>query len=296
MSAARLHRKGTTVFVTGLSGSGKTLVMKAFEDLGFFCVDNLPAQLIGPLTELTVKSGETFDRIAVAVDIRERGFLREFPGVLERLRRHGFRPQVVYLEAREAILVRRFSETRRPHPLGTRSSVSLLSAVRAEKRKLSRIRKLADHVVDTSEMTAHELRRYVQERFSEKGTRRSLAVKLVSFGYKNGLPVDADLVFDVRFLPNPFFEKRLRHRTGNDPAVERYVLQAPGTQFFFRRLTSFVGFLVPQYVSEGRAYLTIAIGCTGGRHRSVVIANLLARRLQKEGRDIRVSHRDIDKE
>lgn len=294
-SRGKRLRSGKLLFITGLSGSGKTLAMKAFEDLGFFCVDNLPAKLIGPFAELTAQGGRQIDRVALAVDIRERGFLRDFPGVLDRLKERKFHPQVVFLEAREDVLVRRFSETRRPHPLGSRGG-SLLQALRSEKRKLARIRKVADQILDTSEMTVHELRRHVLERFSEGKGRRGLALNLVSFGYKNGLPVDADLVFDVRFLPNPFFEPKLRHRTGNDSAVERYVLAAPATPEFLTRLASFVGFLIPQYVSEGKSYLTLAVGCTGGRHRSVVVTNLLARELRKKGEDVRVTHRDVERE
>jgi len=281
------------VFITGLSGSGKTLAMKALEDAGFFCVDNLPPKLLGPFAELTAKGGESIDRVAVVVDIRERGFLKDFPEVFRRLRKRGFETTLIFLEARDEVVVRRFSESRRPHPL-TLGKGPVLAAVRKERRKLSAIRRLADQILDTSEMTVHELRRYLLEQFQDVEDRRGPTMNVVSFGYKFGLPYDADLVFDVRFLPNPFFEKALRAKDGNHPAVERFLLSFPATNEFIQRLESFVNFLIPQYTSEGKSYLTIAIGCTGGRHRSVMVAKEMAGRLKKQGFSVTVTHRDME--
>ncbi len=281
------------VFITGLSGSGKTLAMKALEDAGFFCVDNLPPKLLGPFAELTAKGGESIERVAVVVDIRERGFLKDFPEVFGRLRKRGFETTLIFLEARDEVVVRRFSESRRPHPLAVGKG-SVLEAVRKERRKLSAIRRLADQILDTSEMTVHELRRYLLEQFRDVEGRRGPAMNVVSFGYKFGVPQDADLVFDVRFLPNPFFEKDLRAKDGNHPAVERFLLSFPATNEFIQRLESFVNYLIPQYTSEGKSYLTIAIGCTGGRHRSVMVAKEMAGRLKKQGFSVTVTHRDVE--
>jgi UPF0042 nucleotide-binding protein len=279
------------VFITGLSGSGKTFAMKALEDAGFFCVDNLPAKLILPFAELTVQGGERIDRVAIVADIRERGFLKEFPEAHQRLVERGFPTTVVFLEARNEILARRFSESRRPHPLQEREG-SLTAAVEAEQRDLAPIRQLADKVVDTSEMTVHELRRYVMEQIVEECAAAGPAIHVLSFGYKFGVPPGADLVFDVRFLPNPYFESALRDKDGNDPEVERFLLAKPLTEELLDRLDAFLAYLLPHYAAEGKANLTIAIGCTGGKHRSVVVANHLAERLRAGRRGVRVSHRD----
>jgi UPF0042 nucleotide-binding protein len=279
------------VFITGLSGSGKTFAMKALEDAGFFCVDNLPAKLILPFAELTVQGGERIDRVAIVADIRERGFLKDFPEAHRRLVERGFPTTVVFLEARNEILVRRFSESRRPHPLQEREG-SLAAAVEAEQRDLSPIRQVADKVVDTSEMTVHELRRYVMEQIVEERAAAGPAIHVLSFGYKFGVPPGADLVFDVRFLPNPYFESALRDKDGNDPEVERFLLAKPLTGELLDRLEAFLDYLLPHFAAEGKANLTIAIGCTGGKHRSVVVANHLAERLRAARRGVRVSHRD----
>ncbi|MGH9318358.1 MAG: RNase adapter RapZ [Vicinamibacteria bacterium] len=279
------------VFITGLSGSGKTLAMKALEDAGFFCVDNLPAKLILPFAELTAQGGENIERVAIVVDIRERGFLKDFPEAHRRLQERGFPTTLVFLEARNEILVRRFSESRRPHPLQEREG-SLAEAVMAEERDLAPIRQLADNVVDTSEMTVHELRRYVMEQIVEGRPLAGPAIHVLSFGYKYGVPPGADLVFDVRFLPNPYFESELRDKDGNAPEVERFLMAKPETDELLDRLGGFLSYLLPHYATEGKANLAIAIGCTGGKHRSVVIANQLGERLRTDGRQVRVSHRD----
>ena len=267
--------------------------MKALEDAGFFCVDNLPPKLLGPFAELTAKGGESIEQVAVVADIRERGFLKDFPEVFERLRQRGFETALIFLDARDEVIVRRFSESRRPHPLALGKG-SVLQAVRKERRKLAAIRRLADQILDTSEMTVHELRRYLLEQFQEVEGRRGPAMNVVSFGYKFGVPHDADLVFDVRFLPNPFFEKDLRAKDGNHPAVERFLFSFPATSEFIQRLESFVNYLIPQYTSEGKSYLTIAIGCTGGRHRSVMIGKEMAGRLKKQGYSVTLTHRDVE--
>jgi len=283
------------VFITGLSGSGKTLAMKALEDAGFFCVDNLPAKLILPFAELTAQGGENIDRVAIVADIRERGFLKVFPEALRRLQERGFPTTVVFLEARDEVLVRRFSESRRPHPL-QESLGSLAEAVQAEQEELAPVRQIAHRVIDTSEMTVHELRRYVTEHVVEGAPQAGPAIHVVSFGFKYGVPPGADLVFDVRFLPNPYFETALRDKDGNDPEVERFLLAKPLTGEFLDRLEAFLGYLLPHYATEGKANLTIAVGCTGGKHRSVVVANQLGERIRNGRYRVRVSHRDNENE
>ena len=280
------------VFITGLSGSGKTMAMKALEDAGFFCVDNLPPKLLGPFAELTAKGGESIEQVAVVADIRERDFLKDFPEVFARLKQRGVQTVLIFLDARDEVIVRRFSESRRPHPLAVGKG-SVVQAVRKERRKLAAIRRLADQILDTSEMTVQELRRYLLEQFQEVDGHRGPAMNVVSFGYKFGVPHDADLVFDVRFLPNPFFEKGLRAKDGNHPAVQRFLFSFSATSEFLQRLESFVNYLIPQYTSEGKSYLTIAIGCTGGRHRSVMVGNEMAGRLKKQGYSVTLTHRDV---
>lgn len=281
------------VFITGMSGSGKTLAMKALEDAGFFCVDNLPAKLILPFGELTAKGGDNVDRIAIVTDIRERSFIKDFPEAYERLRERGFATAVVFLMARNDVLVRRFSESRRPHPLQVEGS-SLDEAVKAEERELAPIRRLADRILDTSELTVHELRRHVLESFVETERTRGPAIHVVSFGFKYGVPSGADLVFDVRFLPNPYFEAGLREKTGNDPEVEAFLFAQEQTGELLDRLEAFLGYLLPQYANEGKSNLTIAIGCTGGRHRSVAVSNHIGQRLRTDNERVRVSHRDVE--
>ncbi len=281
------------VFITGQSGSGKTLAMKALEDAGFFCVDNLPAKLIVPFGELTAKGGENIDRVAIVTDIRERGFLKDFPEAHQRLHERGFATTVVFLLAQDDVLVRRFSESRRPHPLQS-EGISLEEAVEAEQLQLAPIRKLADRIVDTSDLTVHELRRHILESFVSTRSSVGPAIQVVSFGYKFGVPTSADLVFDVRFLPNPYFEAELRDMTGNDPEIEAYLFDKPQTEELLGRLDDFLGYLLPNYATEGKSNLTIAIGCTGGKHRSVAIANHLGVRLKKKHERVRVTHRDVE--
>ena len=289
------RRRGSRRFVilTGLSGSGKTQAIRALEDLGYFCVDNLPIALIPTLAELAEREEtEGLGKVAIVVDVRERGFLREFPRVYNRLKgTPGVNPTLIFLEASHSALVRRFSESRRPHPLARDRSVS--EGIRDEREKLNAIRGLADLIVDTSNLTVHELRDVFMRMSRDETRRAELVVNLLSFGYKHGVPVDADLVFDVRCLPNPHFVDRLRPLTGRDRAVVAYMRRHPATLQFIERLSDFLRFSLPHYVQEGKSYLTVAIGCTGGRHRSVMIAEALRRTLKDvEGVRFRVTHRD----
>jgi UPF0042 nucleotide-binding protein len=287
-------RRGTRRFVilTGLAGAGKTHAIRALEDLGYFCVDNLPTLLIPTLAELASRENTGLEKIALVVDVRERNFLRQFPKVFEKLKAGpGVKPTLIFLEASHASLVRRFSETRRPHPLAPDRSVS--EGIREEREKLGPIRAMADMIVDTSELTVHELREIFMRMSRDGRNRAELVVTFLSFGFKHGLPEDADLVFDVRFLPNPHFVNRLRGLTGRDAAVVRFMKGHAETGAFIDRLSSFLTYALPQYVKEGKAYLTVAIGCTGGRHRSVMIAEALKRGLAKvPGVRLRVKHRD----
>jgi UPF0042 nucleotide-binding protein len=292
-AAPRRTTRGGTPFVvlTGLSGSGKSQAIRALEDLGYFCVDNLPTTLIPTLATLVVRGGE-IEKVAIVVDVREGNFLSAFPRVLARLRSmRGLNPVLIFLEASNAALVRRFSETRRPHPLARDRSAT--EGIRDERERLAAIRDLADEIVDTSDMNVHELRQFFMG-LSRDRTHARLVVTLLSFGFKHGVPVDADIMFDVRCLPNPHFVPTLRRRTGRDRAVSRFLERDPATRAFMDRLQDYLTFVLPYYVSEGKSYLTVAIGCTGGRHRSVMIAERLRKGLSGN-KDItaRVRHRDI---
>ena len=280
------------VILTGLSGSGKTQAIRALEDLGYFCIDNLPTQLIPMMADLAARGDTTLQKVAIVVDVREKEFLEQFPRVFRRLRAtRRVSPTLIFLEASHAALVRRFSETRRPHPLARDRSVS--EGITEERGKLNRIRATADLILDTSNLTVHELRDIFMQMSRDGRRRADMVVNLVSFGYKNGVPVDADLVFDVRCLPNPHFVDSLRKMTGRDRAVVRYMRKHPATREFIDRLTSFLRFALPQYVQEGKSYLTVAIGCTGGQHRSVMMAESLKKSLRGvKGVRLRVKHRD----
>ena len=294
--AARAAGKGgggRFVVLTGLSGSGKSQAIHALEDLGYFCVDNLPTTLIPTLAELSQRQGTELPRVAIVVDVREGGFLSQFPAVWKRLRRApGLNPSLIFLEASHEALVRRFSETRRPHPLAHDRPVS--EGIREERERLKPIRAMADEIVDTTDLTVHQLRERFMSLARERSRRKPLVVTLLSFGFKHGVPVDADLVLDARFLPNPHFVPELKPLTGRDAAVVRYMRRHDATRQFVEKLTDMLRFLVPQYVNEGKAYLTIAIGCTGGRHRSVMLAETLRTALSDlEGVRLKVRHRDI---
>ena len=298
MTPARRRRRdvsrGRFIVVTGLSGAGKSQAIRALEDLGYFCVDNLPTQLIPTLANLSKRGSADLPKVALVIDVREGSFLREFPRVWKRLKATpGLDPLLIFLEASHDTLVRRFSETRRPHPLAHGRSV--VEGLQAERRQMQKIRELADEIVDTSHLTVHQLRERFLGFSETRSPRQKLAVTLLSFGYKHGLPVDADLVFDVRFLPNPHFVDRLRPKTGRDAAVVKFLERQPLTGQLLERFRDLLLFLVPQYVHEGKSYLTIAIGCTGGRHRSVMVAEALKPALSKvPGVRVQVRHRDLE--
>jgi RNase adapter protein RapZ len=291
---SRLPPRAATRFmvVTGLSGSGKTHAIHALEDLGYFCVDNLPTQLIPTFAELCTRGEAHLERVAIVADVRERGFLSQFPPVFRKLRGlHGVEAKLIFLEANRSALVRRFSETRRPHPLAPDRSVA--EGIDEERKKMLAIRGMADVIVDTSNLTVHELRDVFGRMTRDESARADMVVNLLSFGFKHGAPTEADLVFDVRCLPNPHFVDRLRHLTGRDTKVVRFMKQHKVTQEFINRLTDFLKFALPHYVSEGKSYLTVAIGCTGGQHRSVMVAEALKRTLEHTpGVRLRVKHRD----
>jgi UPF0042 nucleotide-binding protein len=279
------------VILTGLSGSGKSTVLRAFEDMGFYCVDNLPVELIPIFAELHAAGEGDFARAALLVDAREGAQLQKLPALLKHLRRqHPI--ALVFIDAGEDALLRRYSETRRPHPFGKHLSVR--ESLGHERKLMEPIRKLADVVIDTSKFNVHELRHFVTERFKNP-EKRPMLVSLVSFGYRYGVPTDADLVFDVRFLPNPHFVPRLRKYTGQDPKVRSYIRSFPQTGEFLRRIEGLLVYLMPHYVAEGKSYLTIAFGCTGGRHRSVMLAESVSDALAKRGYSTKVVHRDIEK-
>ncbi len=276
--------------ITGLSGSGKTNVSRALEDAGWFCVDNLPTALVPSFAEL-LRSSAQLRRSALVVDVRERGFPEAFPGVYRGLKKADVDASLLFLEADERTLLRRFSETRRPHPMA--GNEPAIEGIRAERQALQPIRKMADVILDTSRYTVHELRDYVRERYDVRAEGRRMVVSVLSFGYKYGIPPEADLVFDVRFLANPNFVPELRRLTGADDAVVRYLKQQPETEAFLRRVLSLVRFVLPRHEREGRSYLTIAVGCTGGRHRSVMMANAVGAAVKRRGYPIRVYHRDV---
>jgi len=279
--------------LTGLSGSGKSQAIRALEDLGYFCVDNLPVALLPMFAELTLRAGNEIGRAAVVVDAREGKMLDELPRVLKRLKgmRH-LHPVLIFLDASDDVLVRRFSETRRPHPLAPDRSA--VEGIREERELMKPLRRLADHVVNTSAMTVHELRHAFRNVESGTSPGAQLVVTVLSFGFKHGIPVDSDLLFDVRFLPNPHFVPTLRPHTGRDPQVRSFLDKSPATHEFLDHTLNLLRFLIPQYVAEGKSYLTIGVGCTGGRHRSVMIAEALKKGLAGlKGVQVRVRHRDI---
>ena len=279
------------VILTGLSGSGKSTVLRAFEDMGFYCVDNLPVELIPIFAELHAAGEGDFARAALLVDAREGAQLQKLPALLKHLRRqHPI--ALVFIDAGEDALLRRYSETRRPHPFGKHLSVR--ESLGHERKLMEPIRKLADVVIDTSKFNVHELRHFVTERFRNP-EKRPMLVSFVSFGYRYGVPTDADLVFDVRFLPNPHFVPRLRKYTGQDPKVRSYIRSFPQTGEFLKRIEGLLVYLMPHYIGEGKSYLTIAFGCTGGRHRSVMLAESVSGALAKRGYSTKVVHRDIEK-
>ncbi len=287
------HRDGSElVIITGMSGSGKASALKAFEDLGYYCVDNLPVDLIPRFAELALQSGE-IPRTALVVDVREGSQLERLPAILKSIKRM-IPTRVIFLEASDASLLRRFSETRRPHPLGTDTTVK--ASLTTERRHLRSLRALADMVIDTSKFNVHELRSHLTDRFKQQsGGHHTILVSCVSFGYRHGVPDDADLAFDVRFLPNPHFVPEFRPLTGRHPRVAKYIRSFPQTQEFISRISNLLVYLLPHYIREGKSYLTISFGCTGGQHRSVMIAEEVGKRLRAAAYKVKVTHRDMPK-
>lgn len=290
--AARTAVSSRFVVLTGLSGSGKSQAIRALEDLGYFCVDNLPVALLPMLAELTLRAGSEITRAAVVVDVREGKMLDELPRVYRKLKAmRPLNPVLIFLDAANEVLVRRFSETRRPHPLAPDRSA--IEGIREERERMKPIRRLADYVVDTSKLTVHELRHAFRDVEAGRGPSQ-LVVTILSFGFKHGIPVDSDLLFDVRFLPNPHFVPQLRPHTGRDREVRAFLEKSEATHEFLEHTLNMLRFLIPQYVAEGKTYLTVGIGCTGGRHRSVAMAEALKKGLAGlQGVQVRVRHRDI---
>ena len=276
------------VIISGLSGAGKLSALKAFEDLGFYAVDNLPAGLIANFADL-VRDSTEIERAALVVDIREGARVDKLPQMLQALR-GSIQTTVLFLEADDDALLRRYSETRRPHPLGRKTSV--VNSIRDERKRLQPVREVADLVVDTTRFNVHELRALLTERFQSAERKQNTLISCVSFGFSKGVPEDADLMFDVRFLPNPHFVPKFRPFTGRSPQVARYILSFPQTREFIKRISQLLAYLIPHYIREGKSYLTIAFGCTGGKHRSVLIAEEVKKRLAKAGYNVKVVHRD----
>ncbi|HZD40028.1 MAG TPA: RNase adapter RapZ [Terriglobales bacterium] len=279
------------IIITGLSGSGKSVAIRALEDNGFFCVDNLPALLIPTFIDLCDGYREEVKRIALGVDLRAGQFLQSWPDVLDEIRTAGHHVQILFFDAADEVLLRRFNETRRPHPLAGQSSIQ--EGITRERKALEGMRELADKVIDTSELNVHQLKAEMEQQFVPNA--RRMTVFLTSFGYKYGIPHDADLILDVRFLPNPHFVNELRPKTGLAPEVQEYVMKEKQTREFLDRLYSLLEFTLPLYEREGKSSLTLALGCTGGRHRSVVLVEELQKRLGGDSFPIRVKHRDVEK-
>ena len=282
------------VIITGLSGAGKSYAIKCFEDLGYFCVDNLPTTLIPTFADLCAQSTREIRRIALGVDVREGEYLAHLVEILLELKEKGHPTEVLFLEAGDESLVRRYHETRRRHPLAAEGNI--LDGIRAEQKAMAHLREIADRIVDTSGLTVHQLKELLVDFYGGTKTRGALTVALVSFGYKHGIPYDSDLVFDVRFLPNPHFVDILRPLDGRDPSVREFVLKHEESRQLLDRLKDLLAFLLPFYQREGKAYLTVAVGCTGGRHRSVALVEELRPFLEAQGFPPTVTHRDLDRE
>ena len=284
------------VIITGLSGSGMSSATNAFEDLGYFCVDNLPVTLLSPFARLLLPNEQeitAIEKATLVIDIREGHFLSDFPNELKKLAKKKLQPYVLFFEADDQVLQRRFSETRRPHPAD--SGKGVLTAIRAEKKAMQNVRETADLIINTSTETVHTLKRLLVEKFSHSDEGVPLNVQIVSFGHKYGAPSQADLLFDVRHLPNPYFVPELKDLPGSDKKVIKFLENEPEVKETERRFADLLNYLLPLYKREGKSYLTVGIGCTGGRHRSVMIANSLGKILKKQGFEISVSHRDVQK-
>ena len=282
------------VIITGLSGAGKSQAVQVLEDLGFYCVDNMPPALVPQFAELCAHSQGRVSRLAVVMDIRGGYFFQDLSGAIQNLRAIGFTPRLIFLEATEETLVRRFKETRRRHPLATRHR-TLLESIRLERKQMQDLRAIADKVLDTTNTDPKSLKSEIASLFKEKSTTDRMQVNVVSFGYKHGIPLDADLLFDVRFLRNPHYQQELQALTGADPTIESFVMADENAEVYLKKLQDLILFSLPRYGDEGKSYLTVGIGCTGGHHRSVVFARLLADVLRANGYEVVLEHRDIKK-
>ena len=282
------------VIITGMSGSGKHTAFNAFEDLGYFCVDNLPTSLISRLIQMSVAAGGELQEVAIVIDVRLGEPLEGFEKLFGEIRKSHAHAKIIFVDASTEVLARRYGETRRLHPLA--QDTTLLEGIRAERKRLASVRTLADLVIDTSDFSVHDLRDFIYQNFQRTDQEEVLNVSLVSFGFKNGIPHNSELIFDVRFLPNPYFVPDLKEQTGNDPSVAQYMLKQPETGEILGRIHDMLEYLLPKYTREGKKYLTISIGCTGGRHRSVLVANELQKRLKKKGRKVNLIHRDLHSE
>ncbi len=279
------------LIITGLSGSGKSTALRALEDVGYFCVDNLPLSLLPPFLHMQAAASQDGRKIALVMDVRTQGFLQNYARVFQRLEKQGFKLHLIFLEADAESLMRRFSQTRRQHPLADKDSIS--QALEEERQSMAGLRHLAHRIIDSSFYNPHQLRELIKEEYSDLTPRQRMWLHLISFAYKNGIPPEADMVLDVRFLPNPYFVEGLTVLTGDDSRVRDYVLDQPQTQVFLEHLFSFLDYLLPCYQQEGKTHLTLAVGCTGGQHRSVVIANILAAHLTQGNYPFTLSHRDM---
>ena len=282
------------VIVTGMSGAGKSSVLKMLEDMGYFCVDNLPVRLIPKLTKIAIEESETIDRAALGIDIRNLQGLSELDDILDEMKEAGYRYEILFLDADSNVLIKRYKETRRNHPLALQGRVD--KAIEAEREELAFIKKRADYIMDTSHMLVRELKHEIDRIFLDNDEYENFFVTILSFGFKYGIPEDSDLVFDVRFLPNPYYIPELKPLTGNDHEVYDYVMESEQARIFDKKLFEMISFLIPNYITEGKNQLVISIGCTGGKHRSVTIANALAKHMKQLAYSIKVEHRDIDKD
>ncbi len=291
LDRGRIMKSEKFLIITGLSGSGKTVVSRFLEDLGYYCIDNLPAKLIPSFVELWRRKEVEIEKVALVIDIREAGFETEFLEVFHKISKK-VSPQLIFLDAADDTLLKRFSESRRPHPLKTRKSI--VESIQLERKRLAEVKRLADEVIDTTDTNITQLKERLNVRFLKKRVDK-MQVRMVSFGYKYGVPLESDLLFDTRFLPNPFYMDKLRDKTGKEKKVKEYVLQDEETKKFLLRLKSFMDYLMPKFVKEGKSLLTISTGCTGGKHRSVIIAEELKEHLRSQGYSVRIYHRDLYK-
>lgn len=283
------------VIVTGMSGAGKGTAVKIMEDMGYYCVDNLPIPLVEQFVDFTLQSEDELEKVAVSIDIRNSNALSELEGVLERIRQKGIRFEILFLEADDSVLVKRYKETRRSHPLAGGGRID--KGIGLERKKLAFLKEQADYIIDTSRLLQRELKAELERIFVRDEDYRNLYITVLSFGFKYGIPTDSDLVFDVRFLPNPYYVEGLRAKTGNDKEIQDYVLQFKEAHEFLDKLEDMINFLIPNYIAEGKNQLVISIGCTGGKHRSVTLANELYKRMaDKKEYGLKIEHRDIGKD